>query len=178
MLDKGAFDLEGADAIARTFGKIVRPSNEPVISVLIAPSHISGVIYVVMPYGGGQLRIAIVSAKHSDRHPFACADNNLSLFADVAGPSVIIQQVDIVSGRGLAHRARFWLQPREGAYCNGRLCLTVTFHQSDSGSFEKLGIDFGIQRFAGNGAMCKFIEAIFREFFLDKETVNRRRRTE
>src|SRR5208282_6775667 len=96
MLHKGAFDLERPDPVPGTFNEVVGPSHEPVISVFVAPGHISRAINCVPPNTRRTVRLPVVSVKNPNRHSFSSANHNLSCLSDATGIAIVVKNVDVI----------------------------------------------------------------------------------
>ena len=81
MRHQCALHLEGADAVAGTFDDIVYPSYKPEITVFVLPGYVACIIYAVMPYFTGEIRVTVVFLEQSQWFALGGTDDYLTLLA-------------------------------------------------------------------------------------------------
>ena len=163
---QSAFDFEWADAIARRLDDVVFTTDEPEVSVFVAPSNVAGMVDVVVVCLVGELRVAVVFFEQAERAmSFVCANHYFALFAVFSPAAVGGEQVDVVFRTFFAHRAGFGLEPRVGRY--GECCfgLSEAFHKFYSGKAFPLFVDARVEGFAGDSAIFQAGDVEFRQVF-------------
>ena len=179
MCHQGTLHLEGTDTIARALDDVVGTTFEPVVAVLVAPSHVAREVVAVVAGFEGDVAVAIVFLEESDGFvSLVQADGNLALLAILAEREVGAQQGNLVLCVGFAHAAGLWLHPRESAQRHGGLGLPEAFHEADARQLEELLVDGRIECLASRGAVAEGREVVAAEVFADEETIDCGRRTE
>src|SRR5574344_266138 len=135
MLHEHAFNFEGTDAVAGTLDNVIIAAHKPEIAVFVEVRRIAGVIKTAVERCSCKRHIMIISCKKTERSAFIYMNDNFAGLAGFAFLSVRSDNVDVISGSRLAHRARFRFHARKVSDNNGGFRLTVCFVHFKPGLF-------------------------------------------
>ena len=152
VFHKRAFDLERSDAVARRFDDIVLSSDVPEPAVFVLIGKVAGVEVNVVFKGGGA-RLVLEVARDESALIFRFQYGDFAFFAGFNLVFVVVDKAHVVQGAGFSETARNGGQIFERAQHYRAFGLTETFVNFEPGRFFKLFEHFGIQTFAGGGAM-------------------------
>ncbi len=96
MADQRAFHLKRTDAIAGGFDRIVRTADEVIVSLLILPNHIAGVIHTLAEDPFRRLRVTIIAHTQAGRTSSAHIHAQFSLFAHFYVAALPIHHMDLI----------------------------------------------------------------------------------
>ena len=137
MLEKNRLHLKGAYTEAGAFYKVIGSAFKPKITVFIPIGGVSRVVNSVLKNLGRFFFIFIITAEHSKGNLFIQTQDDFSRFSCLARRSVGADNIYLIAGGRLSHRAGFYFHAGEGSCCEGKLCLPVAFPQFYSGLFFK-----------------------------------------
>ena len=147
MLEAGALHLEGADAVPGGDDHVVGPSDVPVVTVLILYGRVLG----VEPLAAERLDACVLVAPVAERivRVRARAQADLASLPLRDGPLVLVEDLDVPAGEGLAHRAFAHLE--EGIVPDERVRLGEPVEVEDGEPVLRTepADRFGIQRLPG-----------------------------
>ena len=154
MLQEGAFHLKGPDAVAGALDDVVVAADEPVIPVGIPPGHVAGVVIRAAQLFLGHSLVFEIAGKQPHRRVVGHVHDSDGAFLAVrAGVAVLVNELDVVKGGGLAGGAGNRLEPLEIGQHNRRFALSEAFAESQAGQFIPLAENLRIQRLAGDAAV-------------------------
>ena len=174
----GALHLEGTHAVAGGLDEVVVAALEPVVTVLVAPGHISRVIDAVVPRLAGEFGVAVVTQEQAYRALAVRADDYDTALAGFCGRSVRGEDVDVVCGGGFAHGAGARFNPGESAQRQGGLGLPERFVDPEARATVEFFEHRRVEGLSGGGDMLQRREVEAVEVFLYEEAVNRWRSAE
>jgi len=176
---KRTLHFEGSDAVTGTLDQIIHPAHKPIVSVLVAPSLVSGVIKSVFHGIGGLFRLIQIFVEQADDGLLIIqADANLTL---LAGPDFIapgIQKHDVPTGNGLADGPGLGLHKRERGDLQGGLGLAVALVDGQSGDALPLLEHALVEQFARRGAMLELGKIKGGQILADQKPIHRGRSAE
>ena len=113
-------------------------------------------IDAVVPHGFGKLRILIVAGEHANGQRVVIGmDNDFAAHTGRAAVALLIHQIHVKDGAGLAHAAGAHLHKGEGGKGDHQLGLTEGLKQRNIGALEPFGGHIGVERLASHGAMMQ-----------------------
>ena len=178
VFDEGALDLEGADAVGRRGDDVVVAALEPEVAVGVAPRLVTGGVPAVAEALRGRLGVAVVAVKEADGTLRLVADGDVADAVVGRPAAVLVEDLDVVAGYRLAHRARAHRHRAVvGDQARG-LGLAVGVIDRQSGGVAPDLDDLGVQRLARARAVPQVRQLVAGEVGLDEEAIQRRRRAE
>ena len=161
MLHEHALHLERTDPVAAGLDDVVIAADEPVISVLIPPGYIAGVVEAVVPGLFRQFRVTVILLEEAERPALVRTDHNLASLARLCGCPVRQYQIDVILRIRHAHAARLRLHPRECPQSHAGLGLAETLHEADTCQFTELLIYGSVERLACSAAISERRKVVF-----------------
>ena len=125
MLDQHRFDLERPDPVARRDDHVVGSADEPEVALLVLDGAVAGEVPAVAERLGVRGVVPPVARHQADRPLGLDRERDVALLACAETRAIVIDHVDVVAGRGLAHRAGPDLQAGEVRYEVDGLGLAV-----------------------------------------------------
>ena len=178
MADEGAFDLEGADAVAGGLDDVVGAADEVVIALLIRPDHVAGVVHAVAEGVARLFRVLVIAHEQAAGTALGNVDAQFALLAALHVAPGGVHHADVVVRAGNARGTGDRLHPLVGDEQRRRLALAEGLVDLYAGEAVELVVDLRVERLAGAGGPLKGGKIVAAEILLDEKAVDGRRRAE
>ena len=178
MGHQSTFYFEWADAVTRALDYIVGTAYEPIVTILVTPSHIACIVHIVVPSIFCTFFVAIVALEQANRLTVVGTDYNLSLFTVFGRTAIGSEQVDFVLRIRHTHATWFRFHPWESTQRHGCFGLAKAFHEADAGNLQECFVYRIVERFARSSTIFQRRKVVLADVFLNQETEDGRRRTE
>ena len=160
VFEEGAFDFEGADAVAGAFDDIVFSTDEPEIAGLITRGTVACEVPITGKLAGGFCGTSPVFAEEAEWAIGGDTEGDFTFGAGWNFAVMVIQDGDVVAGGGDAHgtgddRAA---GGAEVADEDDGFGLAVAFMEEEAGSGLPEVEDFGVKRLAGGHTVAEAFE--------------------
>ena len=132
-------------------------------------------VEAVPPGFGSDFGVALIAVSKTAGQALGNINTDLAAFAGRHFLSLGVQQVDIVQGNRLAHRADLMAVTDEIAYDQGAFGLTEALHNVQSRCLLELAEHLGVQGLAGNGGMLHRRKVKPGKILLNEHPVHSRR---
>src|SRR5512137_155329 len=142
VLDEGALQLEGADAVVGALEDVVGPADVGDVAVRVPHRDVAGVVVAVAHHELVQRRVVLV-AGHEPGRAGREVEGDLPLVGQVPLP---VEERDPVPGHGAPHRARLDHLARGVAHLRGGLGLAVPVADDRAPALPHLLDDLGVER--------------------------------
>ena len=152
MQHEGTLDLEWTDPVTGGFDDVIIPSDEPVVTILILPGDITGVVPSSTEGDGGLLLIPVVSDHDTGG---IRTDDDLPVDTGGTGVALVIDDVHLELGRGFTHGTRLRDHALQSTDCHGCLGLSISLHELQAGGIVPCLEGIGAQCLSGYAAVLQ-----------------------
>src|SRR5262252_8526079 len=179
VLEEGALDLEGADAIPGANDHIVSPTYKPEIALGVAQTAVPGNVPFAAEGVGGFLRVLPVFLEQAYRTLRLDAYSNISLLAwRQCGTGVGIDNGHIKTRDRLPHRARLHLHTGIISHQNRRFCLAIAIVDGQTGAGPPGRDHLRVEGLAGTHTVTQLRQIVTLQVFQHHHAIGRGRGTE
>src|SRR5712691_1638155 len=179
VLNEGALDLEGTDAIPGANDHVVSPTHKPEIALGVSQTAVPGDVPFPSEGVGSFLRVLPVFLEQASRALRLDAYRNISLLAwRQHGASVGIDNGHIKTRDWLPHRA--WLDFHAGiiGHQKRRFCLAIAIVDGQAGAGPPGRDHLRVEGFAGPHTVAQLRQVVTLQVFQHHHAIGRGRRTE
>ena len=161
MLHQRALNLERTDAVAGALDNIVVSADEPIVAVAVTPCGVAGVIIAELEALLHRGVVFPVVAEKSGRMTPVDPDADRTDHTVFALLAVFVEKSYIIAGRGLAHGAGLYLDPRIVCEQDGGFTLTEALIYSHARQSLYLMENLGVERLAREAGVLNIAEIVF-----------------
>src|SRR5690242_4982216 len=155
MFFQGALDLEWPNAVTSAVDDIIGPADEPEIAVLVFIRAVAGNIPITANASSAGIWIAPVFPEHPDRALRLHAHCDVPFFIWWQRHTVVVNHLDLKTGRGFAHRTGFDLNRRKVAAQEHGFGLAIAVADGHAGFGLPHFDHFGVQGLASPNAIAE-----------------------